>query len=239
MKYKAIIFDIGDTLLEYYPTQKQIYIERLKCLGFDIDEETEKNIANAIVKTANEQIIKEQNGAPRMPDDDFEIMLDKAALSCFDVENVVDKYVDVFRKIPSPEQKLSIIPNTKETLQVLKDRGFRLGIVSNHRKWMLDYLKEIGLSQFFETIIISDIVGVEKPDVRIMQIALDNLLLNANSCLYVGDHPFDVLCAKNAGIDCAWLTEYDNILPDSVPYKEDYRIQSINELLQINFCTSY
>ena len=35
--YKAIIFDVGDTLLEHYPGQVQIYCERLKVLGFELD----------------------------------------------------------------------------------------------------------------------------------------------------------------------------------------------------------
>jgi phosphoglycolate phosphatase-like HAD superfamily hydrolase len=65
-----------------------------------------------------------------------------------------------------------------------------------------------------------------------MQIALNNLSLDASVYLYVGDHPFDVLCAKNAGVACAWLTAVDTVLPDSVPYKEDYRIQKLCDLLE-------
>ena len=231
MKYEAIIFDVGDTLLAHYPSQKQIYADRLKYLGFDVDEEM---IAKAISKSANEQIIKEQNGAPRMPDDDFERMLDKAVLSCVNADKKDEsEYLEKLKNFPMPKPELKIIPGTMEVLQTLKDMGFRLGIVSNHREWLPDYLKEIGLSQFFETIVVSDIVGVEKPDTKIMRIALENLSLNASVCLYVGDHPFDVLCAKNAGIDCAWLTAPDTVLPDSVPYREDYRIEKLNDL--INF----
>ena len=231
MKYKAIIFDAGDTLLEHYPSQKQIYAERIKHLGFDIDENTEEEIADAILKTANEQIIKEQNGTPRMPDEDFEAMLDKAALCCVNAGKDESEYLNKLKEFPMPKQELRIIPGTPEVLRALKNKGFRLGVVSNHRTWLPDYLKEIGLSDFFETIVVSEVVGVEKPDIRIMQIALDNLSLNASDCLYVGDHPFDVLCAKNAGIDCAWLTAPDNILPDSVPYKEDYRIEKLQVLI--------
>ena len=231
MKYKAIIFDVGDTLLEHYPSQKHIYAERLRYLGFDIDGSLEKDIANAITKAANEQIIKEQNGTPRMSDEDFEVMLDKAALGCVNLDKDEAEYLDKLNNLPMPKQEFRIIHGTTEVLQILKDRGFRLGIVSNHRVWLPDYLKEIGLSEFFETIVVSDIVGFEKPDIRIMQAALENLALNASDCLYVGDHAFDVLCAKKAGIDCVWVTEPDNTLPDSVPYKEDYRIAKLQDLL--------
>ena len=75
MKYKAVIFDVGDTLLEYFRSQKQIYVERLKYLGFDINADMERKIADVILKSSNEQIIKEQNGAPRMPDEEFETIV--------------------------------------------------------------------------------------------------------------------------------------------------------------------
>ncbi|MCL2426726.1 MAG: HAD family hydrolase [Oscillospiraceae bacterium] len=231
MKYKAIIFDVGDTLLEHYPNEEQIYVQRLKHLGFDIDAKMEAEIGKVILETSNEQIIKEQNGAPRMPDQEFEAMLDKAALYFVYNGKEDSEYLETLKNLPIPKQELRVIPGTFEVLQKLKDKGFRLAVVSNHRTWLPDYLTKIGLSQFFETIVVSEVVGVEKPDIRIMQIALNNLALNASKCLYVGDHPFDVLCAKNAGVDCAWLATSDNILPDSVPYKEDYRIQKLHELL--------
>ena len=233
MKYQAVIFDVGDTLLELYPSESQIYIDRMKELGFEINEQLAKAITNAISTASQKQIQKEQNGAPRMSDEDFTIMIDKAALSCVNTKiNEFDLLVKL-RDVPVPEQELRIIPGTIEALQSVKGMGFRLGIVSNHREWLPDYLTKIGLSAYFETIVVSDIVGVEKPDIRIMQIAINSLELNASDCLYVGDHPFDVLCAKNAGMDCAWLATPDSILPDSVPYKEDYRIEKLRELINV------
>ena len=232
MKYEALIFDVGDTLVKHSPGEEEIYISRIEYLGFMVDDVTAKSIANAITKTAHEQIQKEQNGSPRMPDNDFTAMLDKAALSCINKEKNEDELLRQLNNISLPKQELTIIPGTVDVLQSLKDKGFRLGIVSNHRAWLPEFLKEIGLTPFFETIVVSDIVGVEKPDTRIMKIALDNMKLKASSCLYIGDHPFDVLCAKNAGIDCAWLTEPDNVLPESIPYKEDYKIKKLDELIK-------
>ena len=231
MKYVAIIFDIGDTLLEHYPSEKQIFVERLKHLGFEVDNKLTTSVGEVITKAAHELIQKEQNGAPRMSDNDFTAMQDKAALSCIIADKNETELLEKLANLPLPKQEFKIIPGTVEVLQTLKDKGFRLGIVSNHRTWLPDYLKEIGLSQFFETIVVSDIVGVEKPDSRIMQIALDNFSLDASVCLYVGDHPFDVLCAKNSGIACAWLAPAESTLPDSIPYQEDIRINKLNDLL--------
>jgi HAD superfamily hydrolase (TIGR01549 family) len=232
MKYDAIIFDVGDTLLENYPNQKQIYADRIKQLGFAVDEEMAEHILKATTNSAYRQIEKEQNGAPRMTDEDFDSMLDEAALTCVDT-NYTGSTFERLRLIPIPKQELRIIPGVVDVLHTLSAKGYRLGIVSNHRVWLMDYLSEIGLSGFFETIVVSDVVSVEKPDVRIMEIALERLNVKAKSCLYVGDHPFDVLCAKNAGMACAWISQPESVLPDSIPFQEDYRIQSLHELLTL------
>lgn len=97
----------------------------------------------------------------------------------------------------------------------------------------MDYLNTSGLAPYFEAIIISEIVGVAKPNIQIMQIALNELKLEAKNCLYVGDQPFDVLCSKQAGLDCAWINTGDNKIPQSIPFKEDYRIVSLSGLLNI------
>ena len=233
IRYKAILFDVGDTLLEQHPNQKQMYLGRMRALGFDVDPLTADAIERAVEKAAHEQIAKEQNGAPRMPDSDFQAMLDRAALGCALKGRDEEKYLDRLSSIPLPEHELRMIPGTLETLAALKERGLRLAVVSNHRAWLPGYLAEIGLADFFEAIVVSDVVGIEKPDVRIMQVALDALCLAAPDCLYVGDHPFDVLCAKNAGMDCAWLAAAQAVLPESVPYREDYRINALPELLTL------
>lgn len=66
-----------------------------------------------------------------------------------------------------------------------------------------------------------------------MEIALEKLNLKAESCLYVGDQPLDVLCSKEAGMDCAWIVTDQSELPKSIPYKEDYKINKLSDLLSI------
>ena len=234
MKYKIIIFDVGDTLLEYYPSQAQIYEECLSEMGLTAER---KKIKRVIDNASHEQIAGETIGAPRMSDEDFKDMLDKAALSCVEFEGDVSdaetkEYLQILKGYPQSEQELKIIPGVIETLDKLK-KDFRLAVVSNHRKELLGYLKELGLSDYFESIVVSEIVGCEKPDIKIMQIALDELQADASECLYVGDHPFDVLCAKGAGIDCAWLTNPESVLPDSIPHTEDYKISELSEIVGI------
>ena len=233
LKYKAIIFDVGDTLLEAHPGEAQIHADRVRVLGFTVDEPTAAALARALDDVANAQIALEQDGAPRISDEDFTAMLDLAALRLVAPSADSAQYLEKLRATPLPKTELRVIDGTLEVLQQLKEYGYRLGIVSNHKAWLAEHLDKLGLAQFFETIVVSDMVGVEKPDPRIMHIALENLALDASDCLYVGDHPFDVLCARGAGLDCAWIASEEAQLPRSVYFDENYRISRLRELLSI------
>lgn len=233
LKYKAILFDVSDTLIEYRPNYAQIYGERLRLIGYKISEEKTLEIARAVNYAIGEQTLMEEAGEPHISADQLNILLDRAALSCItnragDIEN----NLMLLSRIPLPKQELLVISGVFEVLNVLRER-YRLAIVSNHYAWLMDYLKQCGLSSYFETIIISEMVGVSKPNVRIMEIALEELGFKADSCLYVGDQPNDVLCSKQAGLDCVWIAPQDIELPSSIPYQADYRITRITELLKI------
>ena len=233
MKYKAILFDVSDTLIEYSPNYAKIYGDRLRSLGFEISGDKAREVSKAINWAIGEQTRREQLGEPRIPAEAYNRLLDEAALLCMVDENTCRKdYLANLSPIPIPKQEMMIISDAVNVLTALKSK-YRLAIVSNHYSWLMDYLGECGLAPFFESIIISDIVGVAKPNVRIMEIVLEKLGLKAEDCLYVGDHPFDVLCSKQAGMDCAWIVADKGDLPASIPFKEDYRIKTLSDLLSI------
>lgn len=233
MRYEAIIFDVSDTLVEYSPNYAQIYGDRLRSLGFEVSNEKAKEISKAVNWAIGEQNQKEQNGAPHISEEAYKTLLDEAALLCVINETTYkEKYLLDLSTLPIPKQEMTVISGVIDVLNTLK-KNYRLAIVSNHYTWLMDYLCKLGLSQYFESIIISDIVGVAKPNIRIMQIALEKLNLKAESCLYVGDQPLDVLCSKEAGMDCAWIVTDQSELPKSIRCKEDYRINKLSDLLSI------
>lgn len=233
MRYKAVVFDVSDTLIEYTPNYASIYGERVRRLGFEVSREEAKAMSSAVNWAIGEQSRKEQMGEPSLSADLYQRLLDEAALSCVVDKNLCTKdLLANLAPIPVPDQQLSIIPDAISVLTKLKCK-YRLAIVSNHYAWMKDHLRDCGLAPYFESIIISDLVGVAKPNPRIMEISLRELNLKAEQCLYVGDHPYDVLCSKQAGMDCAWLVKEYNTLPESIPYREDHRISSLTDLLSI------
>lgn len=233
MKYKAVVFDVSDTLVEYTPNYAKIYGDRLRYLGFDISEEKAKEISKIINRTIGEQNLRERNGEPHLDEAELNELLDKAALLCVtDESNCSEQYLSRLSKLQLPKQEMKVISDVFNVLDLLKDK-YRLAIVSNHYSWLMERLESLNLATYFEPIVISESVGVSKPDIRIMQILLNELELEAESCLYVGDQPMDVLCSKESGMDCAWIADKNDILPKTIPYKEDYRINRLSDLLQI------
>jgi len=100
---------------------------------------------------------------------------------------------NLWRRVPS---------GTRDALEALRARGFRLGVVSNADGRVAQLLRDLELHDFFETIIDSHHVGFEKPDPAIFACALTELGAAAASALYVGDmYAVDVLGARAAGIE--------------------------------------
>lgn len=233
MKYEAIIFDVSDTLVEYSPNWAQIFGDKLRSLGMDVSESMAWKINNAVYWANGEQTRREQNGAPRATEEELGRIMDEAALSCVGCPaELKETYLQTMSRIPMPKQKMTVIYGVFDLLDTLREK-YRLAIVSNHYKWLIDYLKDAGLYGYFESVIVSEAVGIEKPDMRIMALALNELGLPPESCLYVGDHPLDVLCSKQAGMDCAWIALEEDELHGSIPFTEDYKIGSVTQLKDI------
>jgi len=87
------------------------------------------------------------------------------------------------------------------TLEALRSRGYRTGVVSNADGRVRRLLEEAGLAPHLEVVIDSAEVGVEKPDPRIFLAATGRIETEPSACAYVGDvYEFDVVGARAAGL---------------------------------------
>lgn len=94
-------------------------------------------------------------------------------------------------------------PHVAETMEALHQMGKRLGIISNiiSTSFVPHILREYGIAQYMECVILSSEAGVRKPNHEIFQLALDQLCVQAENVAYVGDTlSRDVLGARNANL---------------------------------------
>ena len=120
-----------------------------------------------------------------------------------------------------------------EVLEELRKRSIKLGIVSNNNASVRNALSKLKLTPYFESIIISDEVGISKPDPRILELACNELGVSCRDSIYVGDHPFDILCAHSADMPVIWCPPNAFFrIPEYVGGPE-YTISNLTELLEI------
>jgi len=120
----------------------------------------------------------------------------------------------------------SIYPDVLPTLEAIQCTGLSMGVVSNFADCLPRRLKEAGIADFFDTIVVSDDVGIKKPDERIFAIAAERLGVIPRRVLYVGDNPqVDCAGALHAGM-CAVLVCRD----DSFTCKDARIIRDLRQL---------
>ena len=118
---------------------------------------------------------------------------------------------------------------TDETLDELRRRGYRLGVISNADGQVEAMLGAVGLRPHFELVIDSGVVGIDKPDPRIFQLAAGRLGIQPAEAVYVGDiYEIDVQGARAAGMHA--------VLIDPLGTRGDLdcdRIRAIHDLLDM------
>lgn len=91
-----------------------------------------------------------------------------------------------------------------ELLDLLKNSGYKIGLVSNashSENRIRQLMRKVGIENYFETVVISSVMGIRKPDPRIFLKALDDLAVSPAEALYIGDREeYDAVGAMNAGM---------------------------------------
>jgi putative hydrolase of the HAD superfamily len=92
-------------------------------------------------------------------------------------------------------------------LHQLCDAGFVLGMITNGKTLMQQRkIEHLGIGRFMKLMLISEAVGIAKPQRGIFDHACGMLGFSAGEVWFVGDHPInDAIGAKNAGMVDVWL----------------------------------
>lgn len=93
-------------------------------------------------------------------------------------------------------------PEAEAALRLARQAGVSAGVISNANGSVRSILEETGLAAHLDFILDSAVVGVEKPDPRIFQMALAEARVVPGEAVYIGDlYSVDVLGARGAGLD--------------------------------------
>ncbi len=94
-----------------------------------------------------------------------------------------------------------------ETLEAMRARGLRLGVVTNKAEaFTLPLLERMGLADYFATVISGDTLEVKKPDPAVIHLACEHLEVEPQQALMIGDSANDALAAQRAGMPVLLVT---------------------------------
>ncbi len=129
--------------------------------------------------------------------------------------------------------------DTKQTLEALRQRGYRLALISNagDDRDVQVLVDQAQIREYFDLIVTSAALGIRKPNPAIFQVVLDYWKLEPTQTVMVGDTlGADILGARNAGIHGIWINRradtpanrahVETIRPDAV-------ITNLDELLPL------
>lgn len=232
---EAVLFDLGGTLVDY-PTPSWP-IMAAQCVqgayGFLVKPESERPPRAAVVPGPAEA------RARRPPAPRGTALLHRATLALRRMVRALSGRTLPWlaeacaRPLVAPGH---LFDDSLNVLRALRQRGYRLGLVSNtpwgtpEYLWM-SQLDRFGLTGFFEVRLFSSVVGFRKPDPRIFRKAMEAMHLRPDRVLFIGDTPeADILGAQRCGMRSALLVRPGRRPPRGSP-TPDLLIESLTELL--------
>ena len=120
-------------------------------------------------------------------------------------------------------------PEAPSVLKELKNRGYKIGMLSNGDQDMLAPLADAtGVN--FDYIFSADEAGFYKPNPNVYEVPSHRLGIKKDQWLHVAGSVFDVMGTKAAGYNCAWSNRYGDYVLDP-KFEPDYMMKNLNDLL--------
>ena len=152
--------------------------------------------------------------------------LDKS-MSVFKIDNSMrDELLDLY-KILSPFEEVP------EVLKSLKEKNFKLAILSNGTPSLINELVHSNnLNNLFDDIFSIEEVGVFKPDSKVYDMPVKKYKIEKNEIAFLSANTWDVSGGGNYGYNSIWINRNNNIF-DTLDYSPQHEIKNLKELLNI------
>lgn len=213
----AVLFDYGHTLVDFRRTEEALLDaygrirDRVEAaLHIDVPE-----VAHLIDRVAREidRLVEASYQERRLEELDIVAIFDETLRSSLGVTvppDVVQHVVALDHSAYS--QTITVSKEALEALERLRERGLKLGLVSNVAllpQLMREDLEALGLMSHLDVTVFSSEVGSRKPDPRIFEHALARLGISGSSAAFVGDRLLDdVWGARQLGMRTILTREF-------------------------------
>ena len=152
--------------------------------------------------------------------------LDKS-MKAFNIDSSMKNELLNLYKILSPYKEVP------ETLKALKEKKFKLAILSNGTPSLLNELvKSSNLDNLFDDLFSIEEVKIYKPDSKVYDLPIKKYEIKKNEVAFLSANTWDVSGAGNYGYNAIWVNRNNNIF-DYLDYKPRNQIKSLTELTSL------
>jgi 2-haloalkanoic acid dehalogenase type II len=222
---KAILFDLGGTLVETSHLKAISYISKKVSGELNIDqgilEEKLINNFKEIFRKAREGRFK--TIAKIIEESLFNSIQDtKGSNLSKKVRSFYKEYI---------EKEVKIYPNVYNVLNSLRQMNLKLGIISNSDTYLTKcMLKKFSLDKFFDVVVTSSMSKAYKPNPKIFKVGLLKLGFSANQTVFIGNSDKDIQGAKSVGMITVLLKTKETSKLQASP---DFIISNLDEVSQL------
>ena len=155
-------------------------------------------------------------------------------------EDSLDKSMKAFNIDPSMKNELlnlykvlSPFKEVPETLKILKEKNFKLAILSNGTSSLLNELvKSNDLDNLFDDLFSIEEVGIYKPDSKVYDLPIKRYKIKKNEVAFLSANTWDVSGGGNYGYNSIWVNRNNSIF-DNLDYKPRNEIKNLSELTKL------
>ena len=155
-------------------------------------------------------------------------------------EDSLDKSMKAFNIDPSMKDELlnlykvlSPFKEVPEVLKSLKEKKFKLAILSNGTPALLNELiKNNNLDNIFDDLFSIEQVRIYKPDSKVYDMPIQKYHVEKNEIAFLSANTWDVSGGGNYGYQSIWVNRNKNIF-DNLDYKPKNEIKDLSELIKL------
>jgi len=234
---RALTFDFGNTLFDYYSVIYEVFKRTMNRINGEINHSKEEFIESYFrAHTLIPGHLKEKKLKYTQHDQEYWIAFYQMVFERLEINHKeAGKY---FNEEWSNHPQAEIYPEATDVLRTLKERGYKIGIITNTiNDYPLVRLKETGLMDFIDVVVQSFKFGKSKPNTEIFDHTCKELGLDKRLTVHVGDEYYqDIKGGREAGMyDAILYLPFEvvpEVLAESLPETEK-PIKSLKELLEL------
>lgn len=220
---KAVFFDMDDTLYDtsgFAAIARQAAVKAMVHNGLKCSEEEGYSMLMDIIKEKGSNYDKHFNILTKEVNGDEDPLII--------VNGIITYHNTKFAM-------LKLEPECFSVLLYLKSQNYKVGLITNGKElkqW--EKLVRLGVYPFFDDVVTSESVGIEKPDPKIFQIATNRLNVTPGTSIMVGNSfESDIMGAFNAGIPSMIINSEITEEQQKILDKKNYKVTHLSSLIDI------